>query len=196
MLKATVGLSRKISKDYNSTGYSVNLDGEIPVSVDDAQAVVEKVRELFSLAEEALNREIERENGQDANGRREEARPTPPQPSTNGHHNGNGQPAPIKPAAAPTNSNPPVAQSAPTPPAQSQSNARNGQSNGTGESASNKQVQFLLNMAKRFKLTPPLLEGRIAEIIGRRSGVYELTKKEAGQVLDHFTNSPNGNGKH
>jgi hypothetical protein len=195
MLKATVGLSRKISRDYNSTGYSVNLDGEIPVSVDDAQAVVEKVRELFSLAEEALNREIERENGQDTNGRREEARPTPPQPSNNGHHNGNGQPTPIKSAAAPTNSNPPVTQPAPMPPAQSQSIPTNGQNNGTGDGATNKQVQFLLNMAKRFKLTPPLLEGRIAEIIGRRSGVYELTKKEAGQVLDHFT-STNGTGKH
>jgi len=29
MLRVNVGLSRKLSKDYNSTGYSVNLDGEV-----------------------------------------------------------------------------------------------------------------------------------------------------------------------
>jgi len=49
-------------------------------------------------------------------------------------------------------------------------------------------------MSKRFKLTPPQLEGRIGEIIGRRCGVYDLSKKEAGLVLDHLTNTGNGNG--
>ena len=49
-------------------------------------------------------------------------------------------------------------------------------------------------MGKRFKLTTPQLEGRIAEIIGRQCGVYDLTKKEAGLVLDHLTNSASGNG--
>jgi hypothetical protein len=29
MLSVNIGLSRKLSKDYNSTGYSVNLDGEV-----------------------------------------------------------------------------------------------------------------------------------------------------------------------
>jgi hypothetical protein len=39
MLKINVGLSKKLSKDYNSTGYSVNLEGEITAPVSDPDAV-------------------------------------------------------------------------------------------------------------------------------------------------------------
>ena len=66
------------------------------------------------------------------------------------------------------------------------------QQNCNGDAATNKQVQFLLTMGKRFKLSTPQLENRVAEIIGRRCGVYDLTKKEAGLVLDHFTKETNG----
>jgi hypothetical protein len=38
MLRANVGISRKITRDYNSTGYSVSIDGEINAAVDDAEA--------------------------------------------------------------------------------------------------------------------------------------------------------------
>src|SRR5262245_58365153 len=51
MLRAIVSLSRKISRDYNSTGYSVTLDGEIPFTPDESEAVQEKISELFHLAE-------------------------------------------------------------------------------------------------------------------------------------------------
>ncbi|MFN9249021.1 MAG: hypothetical protein ACK6DS_18320, partial [Planctomycetota bacterium] len=78
MLRANVGLSRKVSRDYQSTGYTVNIDGEIPFSPDDAEGVLEKVRELFDLAQEALNREIDRDQGEMAIGRRDEEPPTPP----------------------------------------------------------------------------------------------------------------------
>jgi hypothetical protein len=188
MLTANVGLSRKISRDYQSTGYSVNLDGEILASTDDPEAVTEKIRELFSLAQEALNQEIDRDQGEDAMGRRDEERPAPVNKGQNGHvnGNGNGQPTPAK--AAPPQQTPKPAPSQ-SPPAQ-----QNGQRNGNGEAATNKQIQFLLTMGKRFKLTTPQLEGRINDIIGRRCGVYDLTKKEAGLVLDHLTNSANGNG--
>lgn len=188
MLKANVGLSRKITRDYNSTGYSVNLDGEIPFSVDDPEAVTEKIKELFSLAQEALAQEIDRDQGEDAIGRRDEERPAPANNGRNGHAggNGNGKPAPVKNAPQPQTPRPAPSQSQPAP--------QNGQRNGNEEAATNKQVQFLLTMGKRFKLTTPQLEGRIGEIIGRRCGVYDLTKKEAGLVLDQLTNSANSNG--
>ncbi|OWK34122.1 hypothetical protein FRUB_10093 [Fimbriiglobus ruber] len=51
-----------------------------------------------------------------------------------------------------------------------------------------------MTMGKRFKLSQPQLENRVAEIIGRRCGVYELTKKEATVVLDQFTKATTGNG--
>jgi hypothetical protein len=185
MLKANVGLSRKISRDYNSTGYSVNLDGEIPVSVDEPQAVIQKVRELFSLAQEALAQEIDRDQGEDSIGRRDEEHPTP-RPEANGNGNGHtDRPSPgSAPRSTPTNGSG----------VKNGQNGQNGQ-NGNEESATNKQVQFLLTMGKRFKLSTPQLEGKVAEIIGRRCGVYDLTKREAGLVLDHFTKAANANGR-
>jgi len=178
MLKANIGLSRKITRDFNSTGYSVNLEGEIPFPTDDVQGVLEKVRELFSLAQEALAVEIDRDQGEDSIGRRDEERPAP-KPVSNG--NGKGH------AARPTN--PPPSRPAPT----NGDGAKSGPA-GNEEMASNKQVQFLLTMGKCFKLSTPQLENRVAEIIGRRCGVYELTKKEATIVLDQFTKATNGNG--
>ena len=189
MLKANVGLSRKITRDFNSTGYSVNLDGEILASTDDAEAVTEKIKELFSLAQEALAQEIDRDQGEDAIGRRDEERPQPqPAPTGNGNahrsSNGTGQ------ADRPSNGSAP--RSTPTN-GNGTNNGQNGQ-NGNEEAATNKQVQFLLTMGKRFKLSTPQLEGKVAEIIGRRCGVYDLTKKEAGLALDHFTKAANANG--
>ncbi|OWK34121.1 hypothetical protein FRUB_10092 [Fimbriiglobus ruber] len=106
MLKAIVGLSRKITRDYNSTGYSVNLEGEIPFPTDEAQGVLEKVRELFNLAQEALAVEIDRDQGEDAIGRRDEERPAP-KPTSNGNGNGHvdrpTSPPPSRPT--PTNGN-------------------------------------------------------------------------------------------
>ena len=189
MLKANVGLSRKITRDFNSTGYSVNLDGEILASTDDAEAVTEKIKELFSLAQEALAQEIDRDQGEDAIGRRDEERPQPqPAPTGNGnaHRSSNGTGQGDRPSngsaprSTPTNGN-------------GTNNGQNGQ-NGNEEAATNKQVQFLLTMGKRFKLSTPQLEGKVADIIGRRCGVYDLTKKEAGLALDHFTKAANANG--
>lgn len=201
MLKANVGLSRKITRDYNSTGYSVNVEGEIPFTPDDSQGVLEKVKELFSLAQEALAVEIDRDQGEDAIGRRDEERPAP-RPETKGNGNGTGQAERPNngsaPRSGPANGNgqasqpgnePATPRSAPT----NSNGAKNGQ-NGNSDQATNKQVQFLLTMGKRFKLTTPQLENRIAQIIGRKTGVYQLTKKEAGLVLDHLTKGVNGNG--
>src|ERR1700687_1336078 len=173
MLRANVGLSRKFSRDYSSTGYSVNLDGEIPFSVDDLQAVLEKVKELFNLAQEALNEEIDRDQGDAALGRRDEERPAPmPKPEATGD-------------SANRSANEPASRSTPA----NGNGANSNQEGGAANKASNKQVQFLLTMGKRFKLSTPQLEGRITEIIGRRCGVYDLTKKEAGLILDQFTKS-------
>jgi hypothetical protein len=185
MLRANVGLSRKITRDYNSTGYSVNLDGEIPLSLDDPKAIIEKVHELFSLAQEALAQEIDRDQGEDAIGRRDEKRPEPKSDTNgNGHTDRTSNSPP--PRSAPANGNGAPPRSAPS----------NGNSpkNGDDEPATNKQVQFLLTMGKRFKLSTPQLENKIAEIIGRRCGVYNLTKREAGQILDSFTKAANANG--
>ena len=175
MLRATVSLSRKISRDYNSTGYTVTLDGEVPHPTDDSEAVLEKVSQLFHLAEEALFVEIDRDQGDMAIGRRDEQPPTPapppPPPSTPSHTNGQ-----------PRNFD----RSAPLP-----MNRPNYQQNGNGQAnpdaATPRQLQFLLTMARRCKLNDRQLDSRISEVVGRPCTMEQLTKKEAGRVLDNLT---------
>ena len=176
MLKVNVGLSRKLSRDYNSTGFSLNLEGELCVGPDDPEAMIEKIKEFYDLAEEALNQQLERYEGESAIASRDEGRQeitthvndrsSGSQSPRNGRHNNGGHQ-----------------------PTQGQ--------NGNGDAATNKQIQFLLNLGKRQGLTPHQLEGRIENTFGRRIGVYQLSKQEAGQLIDALNQSngsDNGRG--
>lgn len=172
MLRATVSLSRKISRDYNSTGYTVSLDGEIPFQTSDSEGVLEKVNELFNLAQEALNVEIDRDQGNDAIGRRDQE---PPKPTNNGHTtSGNTTNGYAKPNTPPAMTNRTV--------------SSNGNNTGSPDAATPKQIQFLQSMAKRHKLNDRQLENRISDVLGRTCGINQLNKKEAGLVLDTLTN--------
>jgi len=162
MIRANVGVSRKMSKDYNSTGFNLNLDAEIQATLDDPEAVVERIKELYNLAEEALDRQISESQGGDNFAHRDNGYPTHAHTaatSSNGHDHGNGN--------------------------------GNGKS-ANAEPASNKQVQFLTTLGKRRKLFAAKLEEFIEETIGRRCSPYDLTKKEAGRVIDAL--NPEGNG--
>ncbi len=183
MLKVNVGLSRKLSRDYNSTGFSLNLEGEICVGLDDPEAMVEKVKEFYDLAEEALNQQIQRYEGESAIGSRDEQPPA----------RSNGRPT-AAPAEEPSNNGAPNTHNG------------NGHSNRNGndqapnpDAVTNKQVQYLLNLGKRQGLTPIQLEGRIEGILGKKVGVYDLTKREAGDVIDTLSQNAapatNGNGR-
>lgn len=74
----------------------------------------------------------------------------------------------------------------------------NGRKN-NGDVATNKQVQYLLNLGKRQGLTQLQLEDRIEGILGKKVGVYDLTKQEAGDVIDALSQNgtpvTNGNGR-
>lgn len=175
MLKANVGLSRKLSENYQSTGFSLNLEGEINASLDDPEAVVERVKELFDLAEEALDQQVERHRSDSAIASRD----ADPQPARNGH--GTGRSAP-------------EADGRPAPEANGHA-ARNGHRDEkpqNGEAASNKQVAYLQTLAKRQKLFGAKLEGFIEDVVGRQCGPYDLTQKEAGAVIDAL--NPEGAG--
>ncbi len=178
MLKVNVGLSRKLSRDYNSTGFSLNLERELCVGSDDPEVLIEKIKEVYDLAEEALNQQIERYEAESAIASRDEA----PAPR-------NGQTTPVTNRLPPTN---------PEPEPRPKSENGNGHAP-NGDAATNKQVQYLLNLGKRHGLTPPQLEGRIESILAKRIGVYDLTKKEAGDVIDALSqNGPpaaNDNGR-
>lgn len=167
MLKVNVGLSRKLSRDYNSTGFSLNLEGEICVSLDDPEAMIEKIKEFYDLAEEALSQQIERYEGESAIGSRDEKQSV----RSNGHS--------ISAPTRETSGNGTSGQGGTNP----ANHNGNGQAANT-DAATNKQVQYLLNLGKRQGLTPIQLEDRILGILSKKVGVYDLSKREAGDVID------------
>lgn len=170
MLKASVGLSRKTSREYQSTGYSINLDGEIPFGPDDAEGVLEKIQELYALAREAVSREIERDQSDQAGGQRHEAPPPPTSPVSKSQPKSSGQSAPL-PINRPPYSN----------------GSRPSNSASSSESATPKQVQYLLSLGKRKGLSREDLDAVIAQVVGSPKKTGELSKREAGSVIDHLT---------
>lgn len=167
MLRVNVGLSRKVSKDYNSTGFSINLDGEVTASISDPEAVITQVKELFDLAEEALDREVEQYQSDAAFADRDQA-----PGNGNGHSNGtigNGfdrRSRHEKPNGRPQ-TGPPSRENSQGP-----------------EAATEKQINYLLNIGKRNRLSTLQLEQRVEEILGQKIGVYDLTKQDAARVID------------
>jgi hypothetical protein len=185
MLKANVGLSRKVSENYNSTGFSLNLEGEIHATLDDPEAVIERIRELYDLADEALQRQVKTHTGDSALASRD----ADPQPSQNGHSNG--RPAPESNGHAARNGH---RDEKP----QNGEAARNGHHDEkpqNGEAASNKQVAYLQTLAKRQRLFGAKLEGFIEEVIGRSCSPYDLSKKEAGAVIDALNPETSGDNR-
>jgi hypothetical protein len=174
MLRVNVGLSRKLSKNYNSTGYSVNIDGEVTAPPSDPEAVVEQVKEMFDLAEEVLDQQIDRSQSVDAMASRDEPKgqSQPAVQGGNGSAAGNGNGSRLARASGNANGNDREEQPA----------------------ATNKQVQYLLSIGKRQRLSTAQLEKRVEEILGRPVGIYDLSKQAAGLVIDSLTNNATGNG--
>jgi len=167
VLRANVSLSKKLSKDDNSTGFSVTLEGEIAASVSDAESVVEQVKELFDLAEEALDQQIERSQSTSAIASHDAEANLPARTNGNGYHatpeNGRGH--------------------------QSAGDNGNGRKS---EPATNKQVQYLLSIGRRMKLSTMELEREIEQALGQPVGLYDLTKQQAAVVIDQMAGSRQG----
>lgn len=173
MLRVNVGLSRKLSRDYNSSGFSVNLDGEITAPVSDPEAVIEQAKELFDLAEEALDLQVERHQSVTAIASHDEERqPQPPAgQNSNGRNGGNSSSSPCR-----ANSERP------------QTSRQSGNGNGHEvDPATNKQIQFLLRLGQQQRMSKKQLEDRVAEILGYQTDIYQLGKRDAGVVLDALT---------
>lgn len=166
MLRVNVGLSKKLSKDFNSNGYSINIEGEITAPISDPERLTEEVKQLYDLAEEALALQVERSQSETAIAGRDEP-PARPQLT-----NGNGRP---------TNGD------------QNRERRTNGAGTTTSsDAASNKQLQYLLSLGKRQRLSTVELEHRIAEVLGQQINLYDLTKKQAAVVIDDLAGE---NGK-
>ena len=149
MLRATVRLGRTVVRTDHPEEFAVTLDGEVPFGPDDSEGVLEKVAELFHLADEALAREIDR--GQDS-------------------------PPVSRPEAIPQRpANPPLAKPA-TPRSPDP----------RPEPATSRQAQYVQNLVKRIGLSQDELEAIIARVTGSPKKMGELTKRDAGLVIDHL----------
>jgi hypothetical protein len=76
-------------------------------------------------------------------------------------------------------------------------NGRNGRSTHDDrpiEPATNKQIQYLLSIGKRQRLSTNQLEQQVKEILRCEVGLYDLNKREAAQAIDVLTGSA-ANGK-
>ena len=171
-LKVNVGVSRKLTENYNSTGYSLNLEGEIHAPIEDPETVIERVKEFYDLAEEALRQQLERRQGPD-DGTPVQDRAPQPRPAPERH-----QPPPPPPPRQPPNGN--------------NHTPRNG---GGGDAASPKQVQFVQTLARRQRLSTAQLDAVINDTLGRPCPLHQLTKRDAGQVIDALNQTADANGR-
>ncbi len=170
MLKVNVGLSRKLSRDFNSTGFSVHLEGEVCVPMDQPDHIIEKIKELYDLAEESLQQQIDRYQSDSAMAGRDE---TPTVATTQPPVNRLSQRNQSSPASHSKNTN--------------QETNRDKAGESEFIPATNKQIQFLLNLGKRNGLTKPQLEKRVVQIVNREVGLYDLSKQEAGRILNQLS---------
>jgi hypothetical protein len=147
----------------------VNIDGEVGTIQGDPRAILDEIQRLYRLAEDALAREIDRDRSGSANGRRDQE-----PPRQNGTRNGSDNP----PRPGPNHD-------------------QNGgqKANGQEEAATKKQVQYLLVLGKRQELSTNQIEVRIQEITGKQLTVYQLSKREAGRVIDSLTQVAPANGR-
>lgn len=151
MLRATVRLGRIVAHPDHTGEYAVAIDGEIPFGPDDPEGVLEKVAELFHLADEALAREIDRGQESAPNHRADAI----PQRPTNTQRTKTGGKKPVE---------------------------------SKSDVATPKQVQYLLNLAKQNGLSRDELDAVIARVTNSPKKVDELTKRNAGQVIDYLNN--------
>ncbi len=93
-LKLNVGLSRKVTEDYNSRGFSLNIEGELPAdTMTDPQTLAGKVQQMFQLADDLLEQQVQEAIGatrdRSRGGGRENGRSNG-HPYRNGRTRGNG----------------------------------------------------------------------------------------------------------
>lgn len=166
MLKVNVGLSRKLTQDYNSTGYSVNIEGELQAPLEQPQSILKHIQHLFKLAEDALAQKIDSDQSKQAKSHRVEQAP---------HGNGTAR--------------------TPAPPPESNEHREIQNRDGQPEPATDKQLRFMHGLAKKQGLSRTQLEDYIADVLGRRVTINQLAKREAGRVIDGMTKHAPANGQ-
>jgi hypothetical protein len=149
----------RLTREINSTSCTVNVEGELTAPLDQPEEILKQLKSLFKLAEDALTQKIEDTQRESAQRQRYE------EPF---HPDGNGE----------------AHERAVQTPEQSQSRE---EKKGQPHFASEKQLRYLQSLSKRHGLSRARLEDRIAETLGKRVTITQLTKREAGQMIDSLT---------
>lgn len=164
-LTINVGGSRKVSQDYNSRGFSLNIEGELPAeAINDPDRVAESAQHLFQLCDDLLDEQVRQATGQ--NGAGETKSPT--RSRSNGNGNGSGRKAATTTRRYEKNDN-----------GRSGNGAR---AEGRGITAA--QQRAVTNMAKRLDYDPDAVAHEefgtpVAELtVKQASGLIDLLKKE------------------
>lgn len=179
MLKVNVGLSRKLSQNFNSQGMSVNLEAEITAPIHDQDAVIQQVKEIFDLADEALDQQTERMRSIDAQASHDAPPPAPTIRTSYG--NPRSAYTPQSPSVPAVNGNGYLSGNRPTTPEPTRE-----------EPATNKQISYLLSIGKRQRRTTAQLEQEVQQLLQKAVGIYDLTKREAAQAIDALTKAADG----
>lgn len=165
-LKLSIGQTRKVSENYNSRGFSVHIEAELPANaVDDADTIASSANHLFQLCDDLLAEQVRSAQNGDGSPPQSQSGRTLPKPPTHapnsraGDHT-NGSSSPARPPA-PRNGN-------------------NGHANGRPITAA--QSKAITNMARRLNRDPDVL---VDGEYGLRS-MSELSVSQASQIIDQL----------
>jgi len=172
MLKINVGLSRKVSQDFQSKGFSLNIEGELPSEIlNDPNALSDSVNNLFAVANQLLDEQIRNDAGTETTTRIRHVPTTTYDRPSNGHTR-----QPVR-----TNGY-----------RQNGSNGHNGHTptptsgNAGGERLlTQAQTRAITNMAKKLNQDPD----QYAQDLFGVARVSELTIKQASEAIDALKNA-------
>lgn len=191
MVIVKVSLSRKLTRDFNSTGFGLDIQSELPSqTVEDPQAMAQATEHLFQLANDLLEVEVAKAQGAEQPPQAQ-ASPSPTADrngSGNGHARpqaqGNGKANATGGNGTYRNGNGNSARTAPR---------ANG--NGGNRPITEAQVRAATNMARKAKVD---VDDFAAQNFNR--GLRELTLREASELIDQLKNEiesqqPQGAGR-
>jgi hypothetical protein len=176
MLKINVGLSRKLSQNYNSEGFSLNIEGELPSDVlHDEKVLAQSTNRLFQLANLMLDDQVEKAIQRSVTPSTTNQTPRQPTPHTNGNgrngHASNGQRT--------TSRN---------------GHSTNGQANGTATTdrlLTQAQARAIQNMARKLNVEP----NQWARDEFGTNEVEQLTIKQASEAISVLKEQIEGSAK-
>lgn len=59
MLRVTAGMTRQLIRGPEVIGFSLHVDGQVAIPLDQPEAVIDKVHEFFDVVREALQDQVD-----------------------------------------------------------------------------------------------------------------------------------------